>query len=99
VSGAPCTMGSRTRRPCENEATVAYCGSGKPDVCEQHARDLDLAHDLEEFEIARDYVAGFAKVAEASACRRLMELMDLAWAECEMRLSVIEAERGMLWER
>ena len=86
-------------RSCTNEATEPYGRSGEPDVCERHARQLDLSHDLEEFEIAREYVAGFAKVAEASSCRRLMELMDLAWAECEMRCSVIEAERGMLWER
>ena len=93
-----CTIGSRTRCPCEYEAPVPYCGSSEPDVCERHARDLDLANELEEFEIARDYVAGFAKVAEAAACRRLMELMDQAWAEYEMRLSVIETERGMVWE-
>jgi hypothetical protein len=91
-------MGSRTRRPCENEATVSYCGSGEPGVCERHARDLDLANELEDFEIARDYVAGLAKVAEASACCRLMELMDLAWAECEVCLSVSRIERGMVWE-
>jgi hypothetical protein len=93
-----CAMGSRTRRPCEYEATVPYCGSGKPDVCERHARELDLAHDCEEFEIARDYVAGFAKVAQASACRKLIVMMDAAWAECEMRLSVIEAERETVWK-
>jgi len=93
-----CTMGSTARHPCENEATVPYCGSGEPDVCERHARDLDLANDLEKFEIAHDNVAGFSKVAEASACRRLMELMDQAWAVYEMRLSVIETERGMVWE-
>jgi hypothetical protein len=93
-----CAMGSRMRRPCEYEATVPYCGSGKPDVCERHARELDLAHDCEEFEIARDYVAGFAKVAQASACRKLIVMMDLAWAECEMRLSVIEAERETVWK-
>jgi hypothetical protein len=93
-----CAMGSRTRRPCEYEATVPYCGSGEPDVCERHARELDLAHDCEEFEIARDYVAGFAKVAQASACRKLIVMMDLAWAECEMRLSVIEAERETVWK-
>jgi hypothetical protein len=88
-----CTMSS-----CPNEATECYCGSGEPDFCEQHARDLELSHDNEEFEIARDYVAGFAKVAEASACRRLMELIDQACAKCEMRLRVIEAERGRVWE-
>ena len=93
-----CMIGSRTTRPCENEVTLPYCGSSEPDVCEQHARALDLAHDLEEFEIARDYVAGLAKVAEASGCRRLSELMDQACAECEMHLSIIEAERGMVWE-
>ena len=43
---------------------------------------MDLARDLEEFEIARDYVAGFAKVAQASACRKLIVMMDAAWAEC-----------------
>jgi len=93
-----CAMGSRTRRQCEYEATVPYCGSGKPDVCERHARELDLAHDCEEFELARDYVAGFAKVAQASACRKLIVMMDAAWAECEMRLSVIEAERETVWK-
>ena len=91
-------MGSRTTRPCENEATLPYCGSGDPDVCEQHALALNLAHDLEEFEIARDDVSGFAKVAQASGGRKLTDLMDQAWAECEMHLSVIEAERGMVWE-
>jgi hypothetical protein len=83
-----CKMGS-----CSNEATECNCCSGEPDVCDKYARDL--SHDLEEFEIASDYVAGFAKIAEASACRRLM---DQAWAESEMRLSGIEAERGMVWE-
>lgn len=78
-----CMMGSRTTRSCENEVTLPYCGSSEPDVCEQHARALDLAHDLEEFEIARNCVAGIAKVAQASACRRLKELMDAAWAERE----------------
>jgi hypothetical protein len=95
MAAHPCTMDSTTRHPCENEATVPYCGSGEPDVCGRHARDLDLANDLEEVEIARDNVAGLAKVAEAAACRRLMEL---AWAECEMRLSVIRIERGMVRE-
>jgi hypothetical protein len=83
---------------CPNEATECYCESGEPNVCEQQARDPDLSHDHEEFEIARDYVAGFAKVARASACRKLMELMDQVWAECEMHLSIIEVERGMVRE-
>jgi hypothetical protein len=87
MSARLCKMSS-----CPNEATECYCGSGAPDVREQHARDL--SHDHEECEIVRDYVAGFAK---ASACRRLMEMMDQAWTECEMRLCIIEAERGMVW--
>ena len=73
-----CTISS-----CSNEVTECYCGSGEPDVCEQHTREVDLAHDLEEFEIARNCVAGIAKVAQASACRRLKELMDATWAERE----------------
>jgi hypothetical protein len=86
-----CTMSS-----WPNGATECYCGRGEPDVCEQYARHLSLDH--EEFEIVRDYVAGFAKLADASTGRKLMELMDQAWAECEMRLSVIKAERGMVRE-
>jgi hypothetical protein len=86
-----CTMSS-----CPNGAAECYCASGAPDVCEQHARDL--SHDHEAVEIARHYAAGFAKIAKASTCRKLMELIDQAWTECEMRLCIIEAERGMVWE-
>ncbi len=87
-----------TMRSCPNEATEPYCGSGEPDVCERHRRDLDLAYEHEEFEIAREYIVGFAEIAKASGCRALRGVVDLAWAECEMRIAVIEAERRMVWE-
>ena len=44
-------------------------------------------------------MAGFAKLAKVIDLDPLNSVIDLAWGEREMRLSVIEAERRMVWEQ
>ena len=96
---ALCQVGSKTENPCENEATVDPFGLGEPFLCSQHFEDKNLTDQQNEWEIARDYVAGFAGLAKVIDLDPLNSVIDLAWAEVEMRFSVIEAERGMLWDR
>jgi hypothetical protein len=90
--------GTKTDHPCENEASVDPFGAGEVFLCEQHYRLSELSSEETEWRIARDYVAGFAKIAKVVDLDPLNSVMDLAWAECEMRLSALEGEQRMVWE-
>lgn len=93
-----CRVGTKTDHPCENEASVDPFGMGEYFICEQHHRLSELSNEEMEWNIARDYVAGFAKIANVVDLGPLNTVIDLAWAECELRLSALEAERRMVWE-
>ncbi len=98
MSFPKCQVGSKTGRRCENEASIDPFGMGEYFICEQHHRLSELSSEEGEWHIARDYIAGFAKLAKVIDVDPLNSVIDLAWAECEMRLSVLEAERERLWE-
>jgi hypothetical protein len=98
VSFPRCRAGTKTDHPCENEASVDPFGTGDYFVCEQHHRYQELSNEQMEWNIARDYVTGFAEIAKVVDLDALNSAIDLAWAECEMRLSVLEAERRRVWE-
>lgn len=94
-----CRVGSATSDQCDNEATVDpfRLGDG-PILCEPHFRDHELSNAECEWKITREYLEGFAKIAQAVNIQPLDDIIDMAWAECEMRLSVLGAERRMVWE-
>ena len=92
-----CTV--RQRRPdrCPRPATGCYAGP-EADLCGQHARSIDLAHTIEEWETAGGHLGKFRTLAEELCNWALLEALDLAWAECEMRAEGARQEREMIWE-
>lgn len=98
MSWSQCQIGRKTDNPCENDATIDLLRMGTPTLCEQHSKDIELSDEESEWRITRQYIQGFAKIAEVVDIQPLDDIMDAAWAECEMRLSVLGAERRMVWE-
>ena len=98
MSFPKCQVGSKTDHPCENEASVDPFGTGEYMVCEQHYKLSEISNEECEWSIAREYVGGFAKLAKVIDVDPLNSVIDLAWAECELRLSALEAQRKMVWE-
>lgn len=91
-----CTWGQRSDRQCPRPATTELLD--RPFLCGQHQRECDLAHEKEEWEIAGEYVEGFRKLAEKLCNWAILDALDLAWPECQMRQASAEAEQAMIWE-
>jgi hypothetical protein len=98
VSFPKCQVGRKTDHQCENEASIDPFGMGEYFICEQHYKLSQISNEESEWSIARDYVAGFAQLAKVIDVDPLNSVIDLAWAECELRLASLEAERKMVWE-
>lgn len=90
-----CETGAAADHRCPRPATGKY-GGGL--LCGQHLRSHDIFYDLDEWGIAREQMKHFCGLAKSWGNFALVDAMDLAWAECEMRISTLEAEQAMVWE-
>lgn len=90
-----CRAGSATEDGhCPRPATTTH-GIGL--CCGQHYRAFELSCDLDEWGAARDHLGHLCALAKSFGNFALEEVLDVAWAEAEMRIAAIEAEREILW--
>ena len=74
MSALLCRYGQALGEQCQNEATIDAFRQGEPSLCEQHVLQSDLFFEQDEWEIARDYVEGFAKIVKVIDIRPLFYL-------------------------
>ena len=93
-----CGIGKYSAKRCERPASVDPFGGGSVVLCGQHFRAHDLGCERDEWEAAREHVGHLCALARSVGNWALEHAMDLAWAECEMRVASIEAELRTIWE-
>jgi hypothetical protein len=94
-----CRVGHRAGMPCPRPATVSVFSGERADFCGQHYLDYKLTSKEEEWGFAAEHIGDFRKLAEKLGVGTLLEALDLAYAECEMRAYSARQEREMIWEK
>lgn len=90
-----CFAGSAPEdRHCPRPATTSH-GIGL--CCGQHFRAFELECDEDEWTQAKRHLRHLCGLAKSVGNSALEEVLDLAWAETEMRIAAIEAEQELLW--
>lgn len=90
-----CHAGSATEdRHCPRPATTTH-GIGL--TCGQHYRAFELECDEDEWIAAKRQLRQLCGLAKEVGNAALEEVLDIAWAETELRIAVIQGEQEILW--
>ena len=93
-----CGIGSAIEgRHCPRPGTVQMFKDSGHTICGQHYRAQHAHAELGEWTEARKFVGLLAKQAEVIGLNALCDVMDLAWAECEMRIEGAKRELRLIW--
>ena len=83
---------------CKRTATVDPTGSGQHACCGQHYVSHELGAEVEECQLARPWLVLFRAQAEELGNDALVEALDLAHAEVEMREHSASVKMETIWE-